>query len=737
MKAFFYKLRFSFPVQLFVLHFRKYQVLLIFWILLLSTINSGFMQGYGADALFLVPEYLGFTNALAGFIVGVSLSIFFMSWNITTFILHSKRFKFLAASSKPFLKYCINNSVLPLIFLVVYIIRIFVFDINKELLTIGEVLLLTGGILLGTIFHLIFSFAYFFGADKTIVKKTLAIKPIFNEVDEAKVPDKSNEFGLKVDNYLNTNLKVSKVRRISHYHDEFVNTVFQRHHFAGVIGILLAFFFLSGIGFLLDNKIFQLPAASSIILLFAVLIAAIGALNYFFQSWVVLFLIAVVVGLNALYINEIIDPRNKAYGLNYSNGIDRPEYSKEGLQKICHPDSIAADKATMIHILNNWKKKQKTDKPKIVFINVSGGGLRSAAFVMNTMQKLDVATQGNFLSNVFLITGASGGMLSATYIRELYLQKQKNSSINLSDEKYIHNITQDLLNPIFSSMINRDIFSPAQKFTVGPYRYVKDRGYAFEEKLNANSDGLLGKQLKDYIEDERAAKIPMIIYNSVITSDGRKLIMGAQPLRFLMKPSSSINDTNALIDAVDFGSYFHKLDPMNVRVLTALRMNATFPYVLPNVWLPTQPKIDLMDAGLRDNYGTETAYRFIEHFKTWIEENTSGVMIIQIRDRMNDNWQNPMTTNSIADIILKPATMLQHNWYKFQDYAQADQLSYLQHSFKIPMQQLAFLYQPQKKEKEATLNFHLTALEKKDVIESFNSPINQKTLKRFLGEMKF
>lgn len=51
-------IRFFFPVQLFILHFRKYQVLLIFWVILASTINSGFMQSYGADALFLVPEYL-------------------------------------------------------------------------------------------------------------------------------------------------------------------------------------------------------------------------------------------------------------------------------------------------------------------------------------------------------------------------------------------------------------------------------------------------------------------------------------------------------------------------------------------------------------------------------------------------------------------------------------------------------------------------------------------------------
>ena len=93
---------YCFPVQLFILHFRKYQVLLVFWFMLISTINSGFMKTYGADALFFVPEYLGNVNALSSATVGIAMGVFFMSWNITTFILHTRRFKFLATASTPF-----------------------------------------------------------------------------------------------------------------------------------------------------------------------------------------------------------------------------------------------------------------------------------------------------------------------------------------------------------------------------------------------------------------------------------------------------------------------------------------------------------------------------------------------------------------------------------------------------------------------------------------------------------
>src|SRR5437868_6220266 len=141
MKQFFKDLFYCFPIQLFLLHFRKYQILLVFWYLLVSTIDSGFLKNYGADALFLSPEYLGTVNPLGALIVGLALGVFFMSWNITTFILHSKRCKFLATTRQPFLIYCINNSLFPLLFVVHYFSRLYHFDAQKELMSNTEILL--------------------------------------------------------------------------------------------------------------------------------------------------------------------------------------------------------------------------------------------------------------------------------------------------------------------------------------------------------------------------------------------------------------------------------------------------------------------------------------------------------------------------------------------------------------------------------------------------------------------
>ncbi len=729
---------YSFPAQLFILHFRKYQILLLFWLILISTINSGFMKNYGADALFFSPEYLGTVNILGAIITGVALGVFVMSWNVTTFILHSKRFKFLATTRHPFLKYCINNAVLPLLFILFYFFKLYRFNDYRELMSFGEVFTEIGGILLGLGLLLAVSLAYFFGAEKTIVRTMAPIisnPALFNKTFKGK-QHIEHEFALKIGYYFSGRFRLRKARNVNHYRQDFLDTIFKRHHFASIASILLAFIFLIAVGFLLENKYFEMPAAASILIFLAIMTAVIGSLTYFLQSWSLTAAIVFIIFINILYQKEIIDPRNKAYGIDYKNKDKRPVYNKESLQELCTYDKIAFDKANMIQVLNNWKAKQKAIKPLMVFINVSGGGLRSAAFVMNALQKLDSITQGSLMQHTFLISGASGGMLAASYYRELYRMKLADKKLAISDSRFTDNIAGDLLNPVFTSMIARDIFSPVQKFNVGEFKYVKDRGYAFEKKLADNTVGLLDKQLKDLAADDHNAKVPLIIFNSVIKSDGRKMMIGTQPLSFLMKPAFLADDNKANPDAVDFAALFKWQQPMNLRMLTALRMNATFPYVLPNVWLPSKPVIDVMDAGLRDNYGLETSLRFIDTFNEWIKENTSGVIIIQLRDRLNDNWQQPYETNSVADMIVTPATMLQHNWYKLQDYFQTDQFSYLKGHNDSSIQRIAIMYKPEKPEKGAALNFHLTAREKRDVKESFSGEINKQAIQKITALLK-
>ena len=173
---------YSLPLQLIFLHFRKYQVLLAFWIIMFSIVNSSFMKSFGADALFLAPEYLGNVNSISAAIMGMAIGVFIMCWNITTFILFSRHFTFLAATQYPFLKFCINNSVIPLLFLIFYLFKAYQFAHYKELISNVEIIFLTVGFVAGLLLIISISFFYFFRADKAILKK---IHPAFEGAKNA------------------------------------------------------------------------------------------------------------------------------------------------------------------------------------------------------------------------------------------------------------------------------------------------------------------------------------------------------------------------------------------------------------------------------------------------------------------------------------------------------------------------------------------------------------------------
>ena len=405
------------------------------------------------------------------------------------------------------------------------------------------------------------SFFYFFRADKTILKK---LQPAFNSARNYFAhlqPENiaaNNMSLLHSEWFLDSFFRIRRCRDVSHYSHELMEKIFKRHHFAAVVSLLIAYLFLILIGYFLDSKFFQLPAGASITLFCAILIGVIGALVYFFQSWSVPALLLFLFVLNALYKIEWIDPRNKAYGLNYNNRQYAPEYTKESLEKLSAPEACESDKKNMEAILNRWKQKQGEERPLMVVITTSGGGSRSATFTMNVLQRLDSLTGGQIMKKTFLVTGASGGMIGATYFRELYRQNLYGKHLDLQSPQYVDKIADDLLNPTFTSFIARDLFAPEQKFAMGPYTYLRDRGYAFESALNDNTGGILNKRLKDYIQDEKAANIPLMFYHNVITRDAKMLLISTQPLRFMMQPPADTMDNSTTPDGVDFTTFFFK-----------------------------------------------------------------------------------------------------------------------------------------------------------------------------------
>ncbi len=741
MKKFFAGFFYSLPVQLVFLHFRRYQILLLFWFILFATISGHFLKPYGADSLMLDPEYLGNVNALSIAFVGFTIGSYIMSWNITTFILHTKRIRFLATTAQPFLKYCINNAVIPVIFLFCYCWFTADYQKHEELASATQILALAGGFFGGFILSIAIAFGYFFGTDKNIYRKMAIHISSANEKYERaariiKRPSAEKQ-EMRVDWFFSATFGLRKPRNVRHYSQEFLSSIFKRHHIAAIQAVFLALILLILLGFFSENKYFQIPAAASITLFFTILIAVAGALSLFLGNWSAPLVLIIYFGINWLFEQHVIDPRNKAYGLNYNNEKQQPVYSKESLLQLANDSAVANDKANFMSILNKWKAKQHEEKPVMFILDVSGGGNRSADFTMNVLTQLDTLTQGKFFKHTFLITGASGGMIGAAYFRELYLEKLQKKINSLQPKQYRENISRDLLNPVFSSLVTRDMIGPLRNFHLNNNNYILDRGYAFEQKLNANTHNIFNKNLGDYALAEKNAFIPSMFFYSAITRDGRKLLISTQPLRFMMKAINKPNHLNSYdVDGVDYQSFFKNQDPNKLRFLSVLRMNATFPFVLPNVEMPTNPKIDVMDGGFRDNFGHETTLRFLDVFKVWLKANTSKVVIVGVRDRAAANWTRPYEIKSISGLITKPMFLLENNWFNLQDYYEKDQMNYMLSALDSTLYFAGFSYEAPQNAVSASLSFHLTTSEKKGIEQTLDDTNNQQSFKYIVNTLE-
>jgi hypothetical protein len=191
------------------------------------------------------------------------------------------------------------------------------------------------------------------------------------------------------------------------------------------------------------------------------------------------------------------------------------------------------------------------------------------------------------------------------------------------------------------------------------------------------------------------------------------------------------------VDGVDFGAFFRAQGADSLAFTNALRMNCTFPLILPNVWLPTVPSLEIMDAGVRDNYGLGLATRFVHSFRDWITENTSGVVFVQIRCWDKVDAITVSDTKGILESLLTPATAA-GNITAIQDFEQDNMLALLSDLMgKQRVDIVRFIYHPVRKNRTASLSLHLSKREKIDILEAYRSAETQasvQALKQILGK---
>jgi predicted Rdx family selenoprotein len=548
---------------------------------------------------------------------------------------------------------------------------------------------------------------------------------------ELENPKKSaNRKFWRVDTYIDFPAGIKLVRDTRHYKRYMLESVFKQNHVNAAVVEIVVFVTFITLGLFRNYPLFRIPAGGSILLLFTMLMMLSGVFRYWARAWANTLIVVIFVGLNFLSLFETFNPRNQAYGLNY-NGSKAP-YTRESMEAQLDSIIYNVDIAQTIDVLEKWKAKWKdrgVEKPKMVILNFSGGGLRSYVFSFRTLQIIDSVYQGDFMNHTRLMCGSSGGMISASYYRELFLNKniKLQEANHHPDNQFLTNTGKDLLNNLAFSATVADIFLNPQKFTLGKYSYVMDRSYAWEKQFNENTNYVLNKNIRDYVKPERDAIIPQMIVSPTIINDGRALNISALPTSYLLRaPDGKHSSFTEVCNGIEFIRFFEDQDALNTKWTSVLRMNSAFPYIMPAVSLPSEPAMEVMDAGIRDNFGFINSLQYLFTFREWIKENTSGVVMVQIRDTYKRPEVEDNSVKTIVEKLTAPMRNLNGNFIIMQDYSTDRDVQYAKAWFDGKLDFVLFQL-PETKER-VSLSWHLTEREKLFLRAASWTPDNQKAL---------
>ena len=302
---------------------------------------------------------------------------------------------------------------------------------------------------------------------------------------------------------------------------------------------------------------------------------------------------------------------------------------------------------------------------RIVIVSVSGGGLRSAAWTFTVLKELErrFAREGkDFPAHVWLITGASGGMLGAgAYVSDLG-RSDSPKPLDGGRKEHLRELYVRLTGDCLTPVMRQWAFQDAPLF-FSPWPAHNDRGKALERAWSDNLGGLLDVTFDDLRRGELGGRLPSLVFTPMMVEDGRRLLVGNLDLRAAISNDGHVfrphedraedapgvfRTSNLSMEALELFRLFPEARK-SIRLSTAVRMSASFPYFSPAVSLPTWPRRRVVDAGYYDNYGVSLAssWLFSSVRQPWYNDlrfyrggapvqGEPKILFVQIRDGVSD-----------------------------------------------------------------------------------------------------
>jgi hypothetical protein len=378
-----------------------------------------------------------------------------------------------------------------------------------------------------------------------------------------------------------------------------------------------------------------LPSAVAVCLIFCILLLIYGFVRFQFPHERIVVSAALIA---AMALAAIVTPYKHRFP-----ALD-PQYE--------HPIAIPPTQSTALasHLIANDAVLGKwlsivpagAAKPKLAIIATSGGGIRAAVWTTAVLNALTTGPYAipSFPYHVRVLTGASGGMVGAAYfaasVPQPFVQRPM-TSVSTTVERKLPPMADDSLEPVARSLALRDLPGMLAFWS------FRDRGSALEEAWSQHAPGVMDTPFSTMAIGEREGWRPSLIFTPMLVEDGRRLLVSNLDLSFMLENHGPQIDRDWVYSRPSLDLFRLMPAAQSMPVAAAARMNASFPWVAPAAELPTIPRRHVVDAGYWDNFGVHTSVTWIERNLPWLRANTSGVVVIQIRDVESESDNNNLT----------------------------------------------------------------------------------------------
>ena len=247
---------------------------------------------------------------------------------------------------------------------------------------------------------------------------------------------------------------------------------------------------------------------------------------------------------------------------------------------------------------------------KLVLVSAPGGGIQSAAWTTFVLWKLDEASGGRLIPNVGAISSVSGGSVGIFHLAAAGFKAK---------QAFLHATQPTIDDVAWGYMV------PDQQRIFLPYirNSVIDRGWALEcaSERAAERDECRNHESPlnlDSPEIKPSANVPALIMNATMMERGGPIVFSTS--EFLppdpQTPNAPLPTCGPKI--AGFGMQdFTELYGRRIRLMTAARLSASFPYVSPAARTfdlePLCPDYHLQDGGYFDNYGIFSLITWLRH----------------------------------------------------------------------------------------------------------------------------